>query len=235
MLITSENVCFGYDDKRILEHVDFTVSEGERIGLIGGNGEGKTTLIKLLTRQLEPDEGKITSKTNLKIGYLEQNGGYASGNTVYAEMREVFKEELCAVEKISSLSAQLSDAVFPSREYDVLSAKIESLNKFLSARDCFDVDVKIKTVLNGMGFSSMYERVIDSMSGGEKTRLKLARLLLESPDLLILDEPTNHLDISTLFWLEEYLQSFGGGILDLSFSSIIWCLCLMYGKILFFR
>ena len=184
--------------------------------LIGANGEGKTTLIKLILGELEADSGKIIKKNGLKIGYLEQNGGYASGNTVYAEMREVFKEELCAVEKISSLSAQLSDAVFPSREYDVLSAKIESLNKFLTARDCFDVDVKIKTVLNGMGFSSMYERVIDSMSGGEKTRLKLARLLLESPDLLILDEPTNHLDISTLFWLEEYLQSFRGGIFVVS-------------------
>ncbi len=216
MLVTIDNAAFSYGGNLIFENVAFALNEGERVGLIGGNGEGKTTLIKLILGELEADLGTIIKKNGLKIGYLEQNGGYASGNTVYAEMREVFKEELCAVEKISSLSAQLSDAVFPSREYDVLSAKIESLNKFLSARDCFDVDVKIKTVLNGMGFSSMYERVIDSMSGGEKTRLKLARLLLESPDLLILDEPTNHLDISTLFWLEEYLQSFGGGIFVVS-------------------
>ena len=216
MLVTIDNAAFSYGGNLIFENVAFALNEGERVGLIGGNGEGKTTLIKLILGELEADLGTIIKKNGLKIGYLEQNGGYASGNTVYAEMREVFKEELCAVEKISSLSAQLSDAVFPSREYDVLSAKIESLNKFLSARDCFDVDVKVKTVLNGMGFSSMYERVIDSMSGGEKTRLKLARLLLESPDLLILDEPTNHLDISTLFWLEEYLQSFGGGIFVVS-------------------
>lgn len=216
MLVTIDNAAFSYGGNLIFENVAFALNEGERVGLIGGNGEGKTTLIKLILGELEADLGTIIKKNGLKIGYLEQNGGYASGNTVYAEMREVFKEELCAVEKISSLSAQLSDAVFPSREYDVLSAKIEGLNKFLSARDCFDVDVKIKTVLNGMGFSSMYERVIDSMSGGEKTRLKLARLLLESPDLLILDEPTNHLDISTLFWLEEYLQSFGGGIFVVS-------------------
>lgn len=216
MLVTIDNAAFSYGGNLIFENVAFALNEGERVGLIGGNGEGKTTLIKLILGELEADSGTIIKKNGLKIGYLEQNGGYASGNTVYAEMREVFKEELCAVEKISSLSAQLSDAVFPSREYDVLSAKIEGLNKFLSARDCFDVDVKIKTVLNGMGFSSMYERVIDRMSGGEKTRLKLARLLLESPDLLILDEPTNHLDISTLFWLEEYLQSFGGGIFVVS-------------------
>ncbi len=216
MLVTIDNASFGYGGNLIFENVAFAINEGERIGLIGGNGEGKTTLIKLILGELEADSGTVIKKNGLKIGYLEQNGGYASGNTVYAEMREVFKEELNAVEKISSLSAQLSNAVFPSKEYDVLSAKIESLNKFLSARDCFDVDVKIKTVLNGMGFSSMYERIIDTMSGGEKTRLKLARLLLESPDLLILDEPTNHLDISTLFWLEEYLQSFGGGIFVVS-------------------
>ena len=220
MLVTIDNAAFSYGGNLIFENVAFALNEGERVGLIGANGEGKTTLIKLILGELEADSGKIIKKNGLKIGYLEQNGGYASGNTVYAEMREVFKEELCAVEKISSLSAQLSDAVFPSREYDVLSAKIESLNKFLTARDCFDVDVKIKTVLNGMGFSSMYERVIDSMSGGEKTRLKLARLLLESPDLLILDEPTNHLDISTLFWLEEYLQSFRGGIFVVSHDKI---------------
>ena len=216
MLVTLDRVAFGYGDNLIFEKVSFAVNEGERVGLIGANGEGKTTLIKLILGELEADDGTVLRKTGLKIGYLEQNGGYESGNSVYAEMLEVFKEELSAVEKLSALSVELSNSTCPSHEYDVLSAKIEGLNKFISAHDCYDVQVKIKTVLNGMGFADMYERVIDTLSGGEKTRLKLARLLLERPDLLILDEPTNHLDIATLFWLEDYLQSFKGAILVVS-------------------
>lgn len=215
MLITLDGVAFSYGGNLIFEDVSFAVNEGERIGLIGANGEGKTTLIKLILGELSSDRGSILKKNGIKIGYLEQNGGYSSGNTVYAEMRAIFKEELSAVEKLSSYSEQLAQ-IRDEREYNVLSAKIESLNKFLAARDCFDVDVKIKTVLNGMGFGGMYDRIIDTMSGGEKTRLKLARLLLEAPDLLILDEPTNHLDIATLYWLEEYLQTFKGGIFVVS-------------------
>ncbi len=216
MLVTLDSVAFGYAGNLIFQDVSFAVNEGEHVGLIGANGEGKTTLIKLILGELEAESGSVIKKNGLKIGYLEQNGGYSSGNTVYSEMLDVFKEELGALEKLSSLSDELSKTAFPSREYDALSAKLESLNKYICARDCFNVEVKIKTVLNGMGFSAMYERVIDTMSGGEKTRLKLARLLLENPDMLILDEPTNHLDISTLFWLEDYLQTFGGGVFVVS-------------------
>ena len=109
MLISLDNVAFGYDGNFIFENVTFALNEGERIGLIGANGEGKTTLIKLILNELECDEGEVLRKNGIKIGYLEQNGGYVSGNTVYAEMLEVFREELNAVEKLSSLSARLSE------------------------------------------------------------------------------------------------------------------------------
>ncbi len=216
MLVTFSSVGFGYGDNLIFEGVAFAVNEGERVGLVGDNGAGKTTLIKLMLGQLLPDCGEVIKKNGVRIGYLEQNGGYESGNTVYVEMRAVFKEEISAVERLSALNAELANCEYGGREYKVLSAKIEALEKFVASRDCYNVDVKIKTVLNGMGFENFYDRVIDTMSGGEKTRLRLARLLLESPDLLVLDEPTNHLDVKTLYWLEDYLSAFRGAVFVVS-------------------
>ena len=216
MLISVDNVTFDYGGNLIFKDVSFCINEGDRIALIGANGEGKTTLIKVILSQLEPSDGEVFKKSGIKIGYLEQNGGFESGNTVYGEMKLVFREDFSAVEKLNSLSKELSEADYQSKEYEILSAKLESLNKYISANDCFNAEVKIKTVLNGLGFADMYERVIDGLSGGEKTRLKLAKLLLEQPELLILDEPTNHLDIASLFWLEEYLQTFKGAIFVVS-------------------
>ena len=216
MLISLDNAAFSFGGNLIFSGVTFALNEGERVGLIGANGEGKTTLIRLITGEYVPDSGTVLRKNGIKIGCLEQSGGYTCGNTVYAEMLGIFKEELAAVQKLSTLSHGLAATEYASGEYNALSAKIESLNKYISANDCFNVEIKIKTVLNGLGFADRYNQVIDTMSGGEKTRLKLARLLLENPDLLILDEPTNHLDIPTLFWLEEFLQTFNGAILVVS-------------------
>ena len=216
MLINFDSVAFGYGDNLIFSSVNFSVNEGERLALVGENGAGKTTLIKLMTGALSADEGVVTRRNGIRVGYLEQNGGYESGNTVYQEMRGVFKDELSAIEKLNSISSDLTTCEYGGREYVRLAAKLESLNKYVAATDAFNVDVRIRTVLNGMGFADFYNRQIDSMSGGEKTRLKLARLLLEAPDLLILDEPTNHLDINTLYWLEDYLQTFKGAVFVVS-------------------
>lgn len=216
MIITVDNAKFSYGDNLIFSDASFAVNEGERIGLIGANGEGKTTLIKLIMGEVYPDAGKVIKKNGARIGYLEQNGGYNSGSTVYEEMLAVFKSELSAIERLEKLSQKLAATDSYTPEYAALSAQIENLNAYISSHDCYLAEVKIKTVLNGMGFNGKYGQIIDTMSGGEKTRLKLARLLLEQPDLLILDEPTNHLDISTLFWLEEYLSSFKGAVLVVS-------------------
>ena len=131
-------------------------------------------------------------------------------------MREIFSADIRAIEALREIEQKISLADERSDEYRVLSAKYESLNKQISARDSYHYEVRIRTVLNGMGFENAYEQAIATMSGGEKTRLKLCRLLLEEPELLILDEPTNHLDMKTLFWLEEYLSTFKGAILTVS-------------------
>ncbi len=216
MLISLENVRFGYEDKILFDHVNAVISEGERIGLIGANGEGKTTLLRLICGMLTPDEGRILKKTNLKIGYLEQNGGLESDKTVYEEMRSVFANTLRAIESMRETERKMAATEFGTKDFSALSSRYEQLQHTVAAADGYNIDVKIKTVLNGMGFSKNYEQRISTMSGGEKTRLKLCRLLLESPEILILDEPTNHLDIGTLFWLEEYLKNYRGAILTVS-------------------
>ena len=214
MLVSFENVTFGYLGVPVIENASFALHEKERVGLIGGNGEGKTTLLRLLTGELVPDGGTVTCKRGARLGYLEQTGGFAESDSVYGAMEAVFEEDkrLLAALKETELAMAHADEA----ELKRLAARHESLIKRVAARDSYHFDVRIRTVLGGMGFGERYGQKADTMSGGERTKLKLCRLLLEEPDLLILDEPTNHLDLSTLFWLEEYLASYKGALMLVS-------------------
>lgn len=214
MLISLDNVTFGYNGVPVIENASFSLHENERVGFIGGNGEGKTTLLKLILGELIPDHGDVFRKNGLKIGYLAQSGGLESQQSVYAAMEEVFEEDKRLIARLREAEKALSCA--DDSGIKTLAAEIENLNKRIAARDSYYFDVRIKTVLGGMGFADMYSQCVSTMSGGEKTRLKLCRLLLEAPELLILDEPTNHLDIKTMFWLEDYLSSYKGAILVVS-------------------
>lgn len=216
MLITFNSVNFSYIGDPILSDINFTLNEGERVGLIGENGAGKTTLLKLITGDLAPESGAVQKKNGISVGFLAQTGGFESDGTVYSEMLGAVKPRLDALSRLAELSQKLSAAEYGSAEYREISSRYESLEKYIAAHDCYNAEVRVKTVLGGMGFAGLYEQKVSTMSGGEKTRLKLARLLLEEPDLLILDEPTNHLDIKTLFWLEDYLASFRGAVLIVS-------------------
>ena len=216
MLISADNLSFGFNGGSLLESVTFSLNEGDRVGLIGGNGEGKTTLIRLILGELDGENGTLFRKNGIRIGYLAQTGGYDSANTVFEEMRSIFTADIRAIESLRETEKKIAETDENSFEYRALAQKYESLNKQIAARDSYNFEVKIRTVLNGMGFENVYEQPICTMSGGEKTRLKLCRLLLEEPELLILDEPTNHLDMKTLFWLEDYLSSFKGALLTVS-------------------
>lgn len=213
MLATLNDLTKYYGENLIFEDVNLVINEGERIGLVGQNGAGKTTLLNVLTKGELPDDGDIVYKSGLNIGYLRQNSGLSSGNTIVEEMRSCFNDVIEATQKLRTIEEMLKkdpDNKDLQRQYAAHIAVIE-------ARDGYNIDIHIKKVLNGMGFGDTdLNMIVDSMSGGEKTRLALAKLLLESPDLLILDEPTNHLDFETLSWLEEYLNGYKGTVLTVS-------------------
>ena len=216
MLLSLDNVSFGFLGDTLLENLTFSIHEGDKIGLIGANGEGKTTLIRLLVNELEVETGTLFKKNGIRIGYLAQNGGYDSTKNVFEEMCEVFEQDINDIQALREVENQISKTEMADESYKKLCAKYEFLNQRIASRDSYQYEVRIRTVLNGMGFQKAYDQKISTMSGGEKTRLKLCKLLLEAPDLLILDEPTNHLDMKTLFWLEEYLAGFKGAILTVS-------------------
>lgn len=205
MLINIQNLTFGYDDTTILENIELTLNNSEKVGLIGVNGAGKSTLLKLITGELKPDNGLMTKKSGLSIGYLKQNGVLDSDKSVLEEMMSVFADVLTAQNRMREIEILLGKEQPDSTAYRALSSEYQRLNNRISARDGFNAETKAKTILGGMGFSDRYAQIISTMSGGERTRLYLAKLLLSEPDVLILDEPTNHLDFDTLVWLEDYI------------------------------
>lgn len=216
MLISLNNLTFGYDDVTVLEDVDVTVGENDRIGLVGVNGSGKSTLIKLMLGILHADKGEVLKKSNLSAGYLPQNAVLDSELSVEKEAYSVLADVLAAGEKMESLAAKMSEIPHEGLEYRITVSEYEKVSDFFRAKDGYSVPTKVKTVLNGMGFSGKYDQVVSTLSGGEKTRLALSKLLLKNPELLILDEPTNHLDYDTLEWLEKYLSDYKGAMLVVS-------------------
>lgn len=216
MLVSLNNINKFYNGNQLLNNISLSVDESDKIGLVGNNGCGKSTLLKIITGSVEPDrftekDGIISIASKTTIGYLEQMGGLNSEKTVMSEMQSVFEDMHRAIERLREIEVEIEMGDSSSAdEYQRLSSWIE-------ANDGYNTDVKIRTVLNGMGFSeSELNRTVSGFSGGEKTRLCIARLLLEEPNLLILDEPTNHLDFKTIMWLEDYLRSYRGAVLIVS-------------------
>lgn len=216
MLFNIENGKFYFEDMLILSDVNLSLSDDDRVGLIGENGSGKTTLLNIIMGKYELDDGSISKKRGINIGYLEQNSSFESDKTVLEEMRLCFSDILKLEERMREIENILPTVEVDGTEYRRLSNEYSEAKKRFEGLDGYNVDVKIKTVLNGMGFLGQYNRICSTFSGGEKTRLALSRLLLKNPELLILDEPTNHLDFSTLYWLEDYLSTYKGAILTVS-------------------
>lgn len=208
---------FGADT--LFENVSLDISDNSRIALVGRNGVGKSTLLKMIIGNESPDAGQITKKKGLTIGYLAQNTGLESDKTIYAEMLSVFERLQIMEKNLHEMEAKIADpgADHSSSAYSQLLNQYDQLLHDFEEQNGYGYEAEVRSVLHGFHFEQEdYDRKISSLSGGQKTRLALAKLLLEQRDLLILDEPTNHLDIDTLTWLEGYVQNYKGALLIVS-------------------
>ena len=220
MLVNIENVYKYFNGVPLLKNINMTIENREAIGLIGNNGCGKSTLLNIITGRETFDKtaeglGSVNISSGASIGFLQQNSGLDTDCTIDEELHKAFSELLDVHDKMKKLEKKMSEC--SGEELEKVSHEYSHLSAYFEARDGYRIDTKIKQILNGMGFENTpTDRIISTLSGGEKTRLALAKLLLEEPNLLILDEPTNHLDFTTLMWLEDYLKSYKGAILIVS-------------------
>lgn len=212
--ISLQNVSKSFGNEVIFSDVTAKIEDHDRIGLVGPNGTGKTTLLRVICGELEPDDGsgKIARGADLSIGYQKQNCGLSFDGTIWQEMQSVFADVYALERRMKELQERMAQENTPA-----LAEEYRRTEDAFLARDGYQIEVKIKTVLTGMGFAEHgFDKCVDKLSGGEQTRLAIAKLLLEAPSLLILDEPTNHLDFATLSWLEDYLASYKGALLVVS-------------------
>ena len=198
--------------ENLLQDLSFEIEEGERVAILGRNGCGKTTLFKIITGEMDYDGGEVYVNPNKKLGMISQIPHFPLGYTVEDVLRSAFREILAAKKKMEALEKAMEQGATQEqlKTYDSLVARFQ-------AGGGYDMDVEVDKICNGLGITpAQRPQLFDSLSGGEKTRINLARLLLEKTDILLLDEPTNHLDLNSVEWLETYIKTFKGTVLAIS-------------------
>ncbi|MFO0846251.1 MAG: ABC-F family ATP-binding cassette domain-containing protein, partial [Gemmataceae bacterium] len=205
LLLSCNGLERGFDADPLFRNVGFELHAGERVGLVGPNGVGKSTLMKILAGLDKPDAGEVRFHAGSRVALLRQLPVFEEGRSLFAEAKTALDELLAAHDDMIHTAEKLAAAT-DEAERKALAARYDRLHEMLSHHDAFNVDHKIEEVLDGLGFSREdYQRPVETFSGGQQSRLMLAKLLLSSPDVMLLDEPSNHLDIDTTRWLEDYL------------------------------
>ena len=219
IVLSCNNLTKSYIVDKVLDNISFSIKQGEKIGLVGSNGAGKSTLFNILIGELSEDSGDIFVSKNMKLGYLEQQTGINSENTMYEELLEVFSSLFEMEDKIRQLEHDISEEgknedsekLEPlMNQYSVMLEEFQELNGY-------GFKSEITGVLKGLGFTEdQFDIPLSKLSGGQKARVALAKVLLEKPDILLLDEPTNHLDIEAIDWLEKYIRDYSGATIVIS-------------------
>src|SRR5438105_11632013 len=205
LLLSCSGLVRGFDEGPLFEDVGFELSSGERVGLVGPNGVGKTTLLRLLAGLDRPDDGEVRCHAGARAALLRQQPEFAPDRTLFAEARSALDELLAAHDDMVHTAEALARTT-DEAEHKALAARYDRLNELLRHHDAYNVDHRVEHVLDGLGFrAEEYDRPVSTFSGGQQSRLMLAKLLLAAPDVMLLDEPSNHLDIAAMRWLEDYL------------------------------
>lgn len=216
-MIELQNIGIEFQGKWLFKDVSWSIGNVDRIGLIGANGTGKTTLLRIIAGHINPDEGTVIRSKNSNIGYLPQENVTFSGRTLYNEMMGVFESVKLLFENKKSTETKFSKLKPNSKEFQELLKKYGEIEVEIDKIDGYTVENRVEKVLSGLGFDKNdWHKPTETFSGGWEMRIALGKLLLQNPDYLLLDEPTNFLDIESIIWLENYLKSFRGGIILVS-------------------